>query len=143
MRQLKVAELREGVWLRPGNLPADRSPDAARVVAAQCRWFAVDPDDDPRSLASSLWDLDAWMAIAAHDRVRLRELVGPLEQGDTDAIAEAFVVSAAVLRHLLADPQLPDPLLPADWPGAVLRTEYDRYDAAFKRLWRDWFRTQI
>ncbi len=37
----------------------------------------------------------------------------PLESGDTAALAPGFVVSAAVLRHLLADPLLPAELLPA------------------------------
>ena len=29
-----------------------------------------------------------------------------------------FVAAAAMVRHLLTDPVLPDELLPADWPGA-------------------------
>ena len=41
-----------------------------------------------------------------------------------------------MLRHLLADPLLPSELLPADWPAARLRAEYDRYDRAFKERWR-------
>jgi phenylacetic acid degradation operon negative regulatory protein len=53
------------------------------------------------------------------------------------------VLSAAVLRHLLADPVLPDELLPADWPGLALRREYDPYDVAFKDAWRAWFRAQF
>jgi phenylacetic acid degradation operon negative regulatory protein len=28
------------------------------------------------------------------------------------------------VRHLLTDPVLPDELLPADWPGAALRSAY-------------------
>ena len=35
-----------------------------------------------------------------------------------------FVVAAAMVRHLLADPMLPAELLPADWPGARLRAAY-------------------
>ncbi|MGW1270413.1 PaaX family transcriptional regulator C-terminal domain-containing protein, partial [Streptomyces sp. NPDC002491] len=31
------------------------------------------------------------------------------------------------VRHLLADPVLPPALLPADWPGPVLRTVYERH----------------
>lgn len=142
-RQLKLAEGREGVWLRPANLAADRFPDAAAVVAAQCWRFTGAPDDeDPTDLAARLWDLPGWADRAVALRAEMDRDLGRLEAGETDALAPSFVVSAAVLRHLLADPQLPPELGPADWPGAALRRDYDRYDAAFKAVWRDWFRRQ-
>ena len=53
-----------------------------------------------------------------------------------------FVLSASVLRLTQADPLLPDALLPTGWPGAALRAEYDRYDAAYQSLLRAWFRSQ-
>jgi phenylacetic acid degradation operon negative regulatory protein len=62
-----------------------------------------------------------------------------LEAHDRGALAEGFVISAAVLRHLQADPLLPPELLPEDWPGAELRAEYDRYDAAYRAVLVDWF----
>ena len=142
VRQLKLAELREGVWIRPDNLRADASRAARAVVDEQCQWFAGEPRDDAAALAASLWDLDTWAAGAASLRRDMGALVGPLERGDTSPLAPAFVVSAAVLRHLLADPRLPDALLPAEWPGSDLRAEYDHYDAVFKRVWRDWFQDQ-
>ena len=80
--------------------------------------------------------------MAAGLRAEMDELVVPLESGDTGALAPGFVVSAAVLRHLLADPLLPAELLPPTWPGDPLRAEYDRYDRAFKTVWRDWHRRQ-
>jgi len=40
-----------------------------------------------------------------------------------------FVVAAAIVRHLLTDPVLPDELLPADWPGTRLRTNYNDFAA--------------
>lgn len=126
----RLAELREGVWLRPDNLE----------VPAVARGFTVVPDDDPVALASSLWDLDGWAAEAADLRRGLAELVGPLEAGDVDALADGFVLAAAVLRQLLHDPLLPDALLPAGWPGAELRADYDRYDAAYRTLLQAWFR---
>jgi phenylacetic acid degradation operon negative regulatory protein len=39
-------------------------------------------------------------------------------------IPERFSAAAAIVRHLLTDPVLPDELLPADWPGAALRSAY-------------------
>jgi phenylacetic acid degradation operon negative regulatory protein len=143
MRQLKLAEVREGVWTRPANLPADRSPDAAVVVGAQCAGFRARPDrDDPAAFAAELWDLDGWAATARELRSTMAGDVERLEAGDTDALAPTFVVSAAVLRHLVADPQLPAALCPASWPGTDLRADYDRYDRAFKQVWRDWFGRQ-
>ena len=61
-------------------------------------------------------------------------------RGDPTALADGFVTSADVLRHLQADPLLPAELLPARWPGAALRAEYDRYDAAYRATLRGWFR---
>ena len=40
-----------------------------------------------------------------------------------------FVAAAAMVRHLLTDPVLPDGLLPDDWPGAALRQAYTNFAA--------------
>lgn len=140
---LRFAELREGVWLRPDNLDVDRLPASSAVLAAQCARLTARPDDpDPTALAARLWDLTGWADRAAALRARMDGIVAALEAGDTDALAPGFVLSASVLRLTQADPLLPDPLLPAGWPGATLRAEYDRYDAAYQSLLRSWFRTQ-
>ncbi|MFJ9616655.1 PaaX family transcriptional regulator C-terminal domain-containing protein [Streptomyces noursei] len=123
MAGLRLAELREGSWLRPANL--DRPRPA--VATAQCTWFTGAPDGDPAALARSLWDLDGWAAHA-------RELLAALDRADTPA--DRFTVAAAVLRHLLTDPLLPEPLLPDGWPGAVLRSRYDAFEAEFRDLLR-------
>jgi phenylacetic acid degradation operon negative regulatory protein len=149
VRRMKLAELREGVWIRPDNLDPDRSPDAAALVAQQCRRFVGAPDhraepdaDDDRSLAASLWDLDGWARAATAFQHDLERSSRALTAHDTAEMAPAFVLSAAVLRHLLADPELPDELVPDAWPGPALRAAYDDYDATFKAVWRDWFRAQ-
>ena len=49
---------------------------------------------------------------------------------------------AAVLRQFQSDPLLPDTLLPPDWPGIALRSEYDRYDRAYRAVLQEWFREQ-
>lgn len=130
----RLAELREGVWLRPDNV------DVIRPEAPELRWSTAVPEGDAAELAGELWDLDAWAQGAAELRRRMAALVGPLEDGDRTKLAEGFVTSAAVLRHLQADPLLPDELLPRSWPGSDLRREYDRYDAAYRAVLRDWFR---
>jgi phenylacetic acid degradation operon negative regulatory protein len=142
LRRLKLAELREGVWLRPDNLAHGRSPEASALVSAQCRVFdGVRPSGDAVDLAE-LWDLDGWASGAVRLRALMEPLASRLDDGDTGALADGFLLSAAVLRHLLADPLLPRVLLPDGWPGDALRHDYDRYDRAFKTAWRDWFREQ-
>jgi phenylacetic acid degradation operon negative regulatory protein len=142
---LRLAPLREGVWLRPDNLPPARLPSARAVVDRQCQVFDARPlgADEPAALAAALWDLDGWSVGAVALARRIGELVEALESGDLDSLAPAFVASAAVLRHLQADPLLPAALLPAGWPGDALRADYDRYDAAFKQVWRAWYKAQL
>jgi phenylacetic acid degradation operon negative regulatory protein len=139
MTSLRMGELREGVWMRPDNLTDPSASRAVAVVDAQCQRFETHADADAE-LAAQLWDLDAWNARARELRRQLDAVVGSLESGDTAALAPGFVLSAAVLRHLLADPLLPAELLTVTWCGDDLRHDYDRYDTAFKTLWRDWFR---
>jgi phenylacetic acid degradation operon negative regulatory protein len=131
----RLAELREGVWLRPDNLDRD-TPDADEL-----RWSSIVPDGDPAALAAELWDLGSWARTAGDLRRRMARLVGPLEAGDRAPLADGFVLSAAVLRHFQADPLLPSELLPPRWPGDDLRADYDRYDRAYRAVLRDWFRT--
>jgi phenylacetic acid degradation operon negative regulatory protein len=142
MVELRLVEWREGVWLRPDNLDeTSSSPQARAVVDAQCHRFVGRPEPDD-GLEGQLWDLGGWALEAVRLRRRLAQVVTRFDAGDTEALAPGFVLSAEVLRHLLADPLLPDELLGPDWPGPALRADYDRYDQAFKTMWRDWFRRQ-
>jgi phenylacetic acid degradation operon negative regulatory protein len=134
LESVRLSELREGVWLRPDNIEVTWPA----VVDEQCTIVHA-RDVDP-ALVTRLWTLDEWADGANARRGEMAELVEPLERGDTDALAEGFVVSAAVLRHFQADPLLPEELLPSAWPGAALRAEYDRFDAAYRALLRDYFR---
>jgi phenylacetic acid degradation operon negative regulatory protein len=128
----RYAEVREGVWLRPDNL------DAPRPVG-NCLWMLATLHDD--DLPGRLWDLAGWAAAAAALRREMAAIIDDLEAGSTDALAPGFVLSAAVLRHFNADPLLPAALLPLAWPGPALREDYDSFDAAYRRVLRDWFRT--
>ena len=138
---LRLAEVREGVWMRPSNLSPRRHADAAAVVVTQAVPMQVVPPDS-RRLAADLWDLDGWAETAG----RLRDLLAAhrpvLGGNDATALADGFLLSAAVLRHLLADPLLPAALVGRGWPGTSLRATYDRYDLTYKASWRTWFREQ-
>jgi len=112
---LRLAELREGVWLRPANLLRPR-PDELGAVA---RHFTTRPEEPARQLAANLWPLDAWAKTAEALLARIA--------ATADHPADRFTVLAAAVRHLLADPVLPPELLPTDWPGAALRAAYARH----------------
>jgi phenylacetic acid degradation operon negative regulatory protein len=134
LRTARLGELREGVWARPRNLELDW----AQIVHEHCT--IVDDARVDHSVVGTLWDLDGWTRDATNLRAQMTRLLDPLERGDTSALADGFVVSAAVLRHFQADPLLPPPLLPRRWPGRALRDDYDRFDAAYRALLRAWFR---
>jgi phenylacetic acid degradation operon negative regulatory protein len=141
MLALRLAELREGVWMRPANLDPQRQPEARAIVDAQCRSFrTLSGTDDDRQLAAELWDVAGWARDAQELRRELGRLVGRLESGDHTALAPSSLVSAAVLRHFVSDPLLPAALLPARWPGDALRVEYNRFDAALRRVLQAWAR---
>jgi phenylacetic acid degradation operon negative regulatory protein len=116
LSSLRLAELREGVWLRPANL-SRKLPAWPPALISTLR---STPDEDPVVLASRLWDVDGW---ASHGRA----LLDGLTRAGT--ARERLTVSAAVVRHLLVDPVLPRELLPGGWPSERLREAYARYSA--------------
>lgn len=111
---LRLAELREGVWLRPANLRHTRPPDLGPTV----EHFDSRPEQPAGDLAASLWPLDDWAGTA-------EALLGQIER--TREPADRFTALAAAVRHLLADPVLPAELLPANWPGPALRAAYTNH----------------
>ena len=127
----RLGELREGVWLRPGNV-AVQLPDS---LDADVELMTARPGDS-RTLAGRLWDLGAWSDQAA----QLLRGLGALSPEGPDALAPGFELSAAVLRHLQADPLLPVELLPEDWLGTRLRTTYDDWDARYRATLNAWSR---
>jgi phenylacetic acid degradation operon negative regulatory protein len=111
----RFGELREGVWMRPANLELELTDVLrGRVRVLQAR------DDDPASLTAQLWNLTEW-ANTGH------RLLG--EMADATDVPGRFVGAAAMVRHLLTDPVLPEELLPDDWPGAELRSAYRDFAA--------------
>lgn len=123
MAQLRLAELREGTWLRPANL----ARPLAGFDGTDCVVLLGRPVDDPAELARTLWDLPAWAA-------RARALRDALDEAD--GLAESFTLAAAVLRHFVADPLLPAELLPPDWPGESLRARYEDFASSFVSVLR-------
>lgn len=117
----RLAELREGVWMRPANL---RRPRAyAEDPVLDC--FTIHPREHAAELAGRLWDLRAW-AIHGEDLLEDMETV-------TEP-ALRLAVAANVVRLLTADPLLPQNLVPQGWPGERLREAYRAYQQELRGL---------
>jgi phenylacetic acid degradation operon negative regulatory protein len=139
---LGLRERREGVWLRPDNLPADRLPAARTTVVDQSERFVATPDGDPAALAAELFALDDWARGAARHLTRMVSMEAALEADEPGSLAEGFTVAADALRHLVSDPLLPAVLCPSDWPAAELRVAYDRYNRAYRLRLSAFFRSR-
>jgi phenylacetic acid degradation operon negative regulatory protein len=112
--RLRLAELREGVWLRPANL--DR-PWPAELGSLLVR-LTVRPTVGAEALVGSLWDLSGWTTTGHALLAHLTAAADPLTR---------LTAAAAIVHHLTSDPVLPSELLPSDWPGDQLRTTYAAY----------------
>ena len=140
-RRLRMAELREGVWARPDNLPRGAAPvDAWKAGDAQCAWWRSRPDEDGISLADRLFDPASWATRARALTSHLEASTTALDPARGDRIAEAFLEGAAALAHVRADPLLPAELCGSGWPGDALRRAYREYQSAFGATARQWFR---
>jgi len=117
MVRSRLAELREGVWIRPDNLVRQHDD----TVAEQCTFFHA-RYPDPHDLVSRLWDIPGLAREA-------RRLCTELDRANS--LTAGFMVIAEAIRHLLIDPCLPAEVLPADWPGDELRERYARFNATY------------
>ncbi|CAN5644442.1 PaaX family transcriptional regulator C-terminal domain-containing protein [soil metagenome] len=118
LQDSRFGELREGVWLRPDNLGLELDAEIrARVRVLRAH------DNAPADLAGQLWDLPGWADTAGR---LLAEMAVMSKAAD---IPGKFVSAAAMVRHLLADPMLPEELLPQGWPGDRLRASYTEFAA--------------
>ena len=106
----RLAELREGVWMRPANvavaLPDSLETDVELMTAR------------PGGSAGAGRTGCGTSGRGRTGRATLLRGLDALAPDGPEALAPGFELSAAVLRHLQADPLLPAELLPADWPGA-------------------------
>jgi len=125
MADLRLAELRKGVWLRPANLIRDRHATALE----QCTFFLARLQDDSEVFVRTLWDLDGWAADA---RGLCREI------GKATGLVDGFLLATAVFQHLQFDPVLPRELLPAHWPGPDLREGWAEFSASYALRLREY-----
>jgi phenylacetic acid degradation operon negative regulatory protein len=133
---LHLAELREGVWIRPDNLDPDRLPTLRAVLDRQCVHFHDAATNIAADTIRSLFDLDDWTADAHRLTRALRDEV----DAKADDFAYWFGLSVTVVRHLQLDPLLPPELIPRDWPGEDLRGGYRRFHDVFQQRLNTAFR---
>jgi phenylacetic acid degradation operon negative regulatory protein len=142
-RRLRMVELRDGLWTRPDNLPRAALPtDAWQTADSQCAWWRARPDADGVATSAHLFHVEAWAARARMLEGRLVSSTSAVAGGDGPAIADAFVVGAAALAHVRADPLLPSELCGKEWPGDALRAAYREYQSVFGSAVREWFRSR-
>ncbi len=140
---LHLAELREGVWIRPDNLDPQRLPRSRAVLDQQCTHFHGAATDITADTMRSLFSLDAWAddARGLIEAMNIEITAKTTESDDaTESFTYQFALSIAVVRHLQYDPLLPVELIPAHWPGHTLRSTYRRFDDAFKQRMNNAFR---
>jgi phenylacetic acid degradation operon negative regulatory protein len=131
---LGFRSLAPGLELRPDNLRAGVDGVRQQLVelglsaeAPVFRLGALDPERD--RTARALWDGEALARGYAESRHRLAESRARLSGASAEAaMAETFLLGGSVLRQLVLDPLLPEPIAPAAERRALVEamTEYDR-----------------
>jgi phenylacetic acid degradation operon negative regulatory protein len=138
---LHLAELREGVWIRPDNLDPQRFPIFRLVLDQQCTHFHGAATDITASKVRSLFSLGEWADDARTLLDAMNIALSMDKRGNsTESFTYEFALSIAVVRHLQLDPLLPVELTGDHWPGHTLRSTYRRFDHAFKRRMNSAFR---
>jgi len=138
---LHLAELREGVWIRPDNLDPQRFPTLRAVLDRQCTHFHGAATDITPDKVRSLFSLGEWAddarALVEAMNVQLKT---SKRDDSTESFTYEFALSIAVVRHLQLDPLLPVELTGDHWPGHRLRSTYRRFDHVFKQRMNSAFR---
>ncbi len=131
---LHLAELREGVWIRPDTLDVQRVPSSQAVLDEQCIRFHGAASDIAADKIRSLFSLDRWTddALALIDAMNVA-LDTSKNDDSTENAAFEFALSIAAVRHLQLDPLLPVEFLGDDWPGPTLRSTCRRFYDAFNQ----------
>ena len=129
----RFAELRPDIWLRPANVESPSRP--ADVIITR---GAIEVDDTA-DLVGRLWPLAAIDARSQRLIHMLTSHRAEVDRQDDRLLPTTFTISAAVVRFLRTEPQLPHDLLPNDWSAQELRPLYDDFAKAFDQQLRRFF----
>jgi phenylacetic acid degradation operon negative regulatory protein len=139
-RLLGFAPLEGDLALRPDNLRGGVAETRAELEALGLeegalvfRMQDLDPVSDAR--ARGLWDT---AGLAEGYGRSLRDLessaAGLAELGEAEAMVESFLLGGRVIRQLVLDPLLPEPLAPCIERRALVEA-LRRYDRLGRRAW--------
>jgi phenylacetic acid degradation operon negative regulatory protein len=137
---LGFAQLAPGLALRPDNLRASLAELRAELcelglepVALVAHVRELDPSADAR--ARSLWKRDAFAASYRRSLAELAASEARLSAlPEERAMVESFLLGGRVIRELVLDPLLPEPLAP-EVERRALVAAMRRYDRAGRRAW--------
>lgn len=129
-----------GLRLRPDNLRGELPGlrDELHTLglepgAVVFRLTKLDPVDDAR--ARELWDVAGLRAGYASSRHDLEESAASLSTlSEADAMVESFLLGGRVLRQLVLDPLLPEPIVPVAERQALVEA-MGHYDRLGRQAW--------
>lgn len=140
LRLLGFASFARDLALRPDNLRGGVEGVRAELVAlglpSTTPVFALrELDAAGEARARSLWDVAALRAQYLRGRRALAASEARLAQrSESAAMVESFRLGGRVIRELVSDPLLPEPLLPAAERRALIAA-LRSYDRAGRRAW--------
>ena len=136
-----------GFDLRPDNLRGGVAAVRERLrglgLAPDARVFGVrDLEGMDEARARALWDADGLCAAYDHSRAALaaseRRLRGLPQR---EAMVESFLLGGQVIRQIVFDPLLPEPIVPAGALGRLVGA-LQRYDALGRGCWAEFMAAQ-
>lgn len=127
MVNARMGELRPDTWLRPANVAEPRLDGHALAVRGPLLGYDAD------RLVGELWDLGSIGERCGVLQRRLDDGAARLDVLGADALADAMLLAADVVRFLREEPFLPADLAPPEWPVDALRAAYSRFDRDFGR----------
>jgi phenylacetic acid degradation operon negative regulatory protein len=145
LRSLGFRELRPGLEVRPDNLAGGARAACDELGAlgleSEAAVFRLDKLDSLSEVsARGLWNVAELVAgyRASRQAVARREKRPPA-MAPRAAMVESFVLGGRVIRQIVLDPLLPEPLLPAGERQALV-TAMRRYDRAGRACWAGFLR---
>jgi len=137
---LGFAELAPGLALRPDNLRAELSELRSELHELGLERDALialvrELDAEHEARARALWKREAFAASYRRSLAELLESEARLaELPEQRAMVESFLLGGRVIRELVLDPLLPEPLAPEAERRALVAA-MRRYDRAGRRAW--------
>jgi phenylacetic acid degradation operon negative regulatory protein len=126
LRYLGYGALDDSTWL--AARPSTELAGLLSAEAVTAETFNVRHEGNSEAMVRRVWDLDALGAAYEQWLSSARTTVDDLGADPTDA--GAFAARSRLVhdwrKFLFVDPNLPDDLLPADWPGRAAARYFDK-----------------